>query len=99
VKGNTTNTVIGFLLLTLMVLKVSSFHVYTHQDNITDTIENCNICDVALENQNTEYTFTSILVLLSTVVFIFYRKLSFVSLNETPSLFLRYKLFGRPPPK
>ena len=39
-----------------MLVKVTSFHVYSHQDNKVDTIENCSICELAVQNQNAEYT-------------------------------------------
>lgn len=81
-----------------MLLKVSSFHVYTHQDKILDTVENCTICDFAIQNQNAEFIFTSIFIIISLPVLYVGLKLSFVSIAETPSQFLRLKFFGRPPP-
>nr|WP_298998635.1 hypothetical protein [uncultured Allomuricauda sp.] len=36
----------------LMLLKVSAFHVYTHDHyDDCDSIENCEICDIVLDNQ------------------------------------------------
>lgn len=39
-----------------MFFKISSFHAYTHQDKAVDDIENCAICDLAVKNQQTEFT-------------------------------------------
>jgi len=48
---------ITFLLFALMLFKVSAFHVYTHQNESDNTIENCSTCDIALENQDSELIF------------------------------------------
>lgn len=81
-----------------MLIKVSSFHVYTHQDNSVDTIENCSICDMAIQNQNSDFTFVAILaVILLTAIIFTGKKLLPLSL-EAPSFYFRYAIFGRPPP-
>ncbi|MEM8847973.1 MAG: hypothetical protein AAGD17_12795 [Bacteroidota bacterium] len=50
--------IFGLLLFTgLMLLKVSAFHVYAHQDDDCESIENCEICDIALENQTSDIDF------------------------------------------
>jgi len=41
------------LLLGLLFIKVSAFHVYEHQD-ADNQIEVCGYCDLAIENQQTE---------------------------------------------
>ncbi|UJH67202.1 hypothetical protein [Allomuricauda sp. SCSIO 65647] len=38
-----------------MSIKVSAFHVYSHQD-ADDEVENCAYCDLAIANQQIEYT-------------------------------------------
>ena len=43
-----------FIFLALMTIKVSAFHVYTHQD-VDSQVENCAYCDVAIENQQAEH--------------------------------------------
>jgi len=48
---------VALVLFLLMLCKVSAFHVYTHQDEAANEIENCSVCDVALENQYSELHF------------------------------------------
>ncbi|MEM8847821.1 MAG: hypothetical protein AAGD17_12035 [Bacteroidota bacterium] len=40
---------------TLLLIKVSAFHVYTHHHDDCDSVENCEICDVVFENQTTDF--------------------------------------------
>lgn len=42
-------------LFTLMMVKVSAFHVYMHDDASKAEIENCSTCDLAIEQQQTEF--------------------------------------------
>ncbi|NAY91042.1 hypothetical protein GTQ34_03840 [Muricauda sp. JGD-17] len=52
--------VFGVLLfVSLMLLKVSALHVYSHQDDKGDTIENCQICNILAENQTAEVPLAS----------------------------------------
>ncbi|SHG33288.1 hypothetical protein SAMN04488116_1002 [Flagellimonas flava] len=45
--------ILGFVLLTsLMLVKVSALHVYSHQEDDSDTAENCHLCDIAMDNQS-----------------------------------------------
>ncbi|SFR84537.1 MULTISPECIES: hypothetical protein [Maribacter] len=81
-----------------MLIKVTSFHVYTHQDNTVDTIENCSICDLAVQNQNSEFTFVAILMLVLLSVIIFTGKKLSPLVFEAPSFYFQYAIFGRPPP-
>lgn len=77
---------------------MTSFHVYTHQDNTVDTIENCSICDLAVQNQNSEFTFVAILMLVLLSVIIFTGKKLSPLVFEVPSFYFQYAIFGRPPP-
>ncbi|WP_435625571.1 hypothetical protein [Flagellimonas sp.] len=46
---------LGFLLFAgLILFKVSGFHVYTHHHDDCDSVENCEICDLVLENQTSD---------------------------------------------
>jgi len=45
----------GFFLALLLV-KVSSFHVYSHTDDDCHETEACLYCELAIENQNTGFT-------------------------------------------
>ncbi|NER19032.1 hypothetical protein [Spongiivirga citrea] len=42
-------------LFALMLVKVSAFHVYAHDDASKASIENCNTCDLAIENQQAQF--------------------------------------------
>ncbi len=81
-----------------MLLKVSSFHVYTHQDTLSDTIENCTVCDVALKNQTLELLTIALFVIGYTTFLILDKKVSLAKNPKIPSSFFRFKFFGRPPP-
>jgi hypothetical protein len=90
---------VAFLLFALMLFKVSSFHVYTHQDSATsDDIENCAICELGIENQNSELilapSHTSTVALLK---FETKEQLRFYPVVLSSS-YLRFSFFGRPPP-
>ena len=81
-----------------MLIKVTSFHVYSHQDNKVDTIENCSICELAVQNQNAEYTLVAtFLFIIASVIIITEKKLIPFSTKVT-STYFRYSTFGRPPP-
>ncbi|WP_430908803.1 hypothetical protein [Maribacter sp. 2-571] len=88
---------ISFVLLTLLLVKVTSLHVYTHAEDCDTSIEQCAICDVALENQqpyqlsDSVYEFRFVDIPIVTTVNYGYR-----SLSESP--LSRFSLFGRPPP-
>lgn len=88
----------SLVLLILMFFKVSAFHVYTHQDNSSNQIENCKICDSAIENQNAEHLSVS-------TVFVEMPKIASVQtqaiLGDTQIFIaskVHFRLFGRPPP-
>ncbi|WP_222984094.1 hypothetical protein [Flagellimonas meishanensis] len=56
--------VFGVLLfVTLMMFKVTALHVYSHQDDNGDTVENCQICHVLVENQTVEVPFVAMVTL------------------------------------
>ncbi len=89
---------ITFILLALMLFKVSSFHVYCHEDGASDEIENCELCDLAVENQQSEFAFTPTQTVTSIALVVTdiqnsvtYKQPIFITL-------LRHQLFGRPPP-
>lgn len=87
-----------FFFAALMLVKVSTLHIYTHQDSDEDTIENCLLCDFALENQQTDFFFGSETVLVHTFVDIpDVVESDFINLFLDTSL-SDYTLFSRPPP-
>lgn len=86
-----------FIFVSLMFVKVSALHVYAHQDGDQEKIENCKICDLAVENQNTELNQVSDSeafhpTFLNPIDNNFY----FISLNTKTDF--SYYLFSRPPP-
>ena len=81
-----------------MLFKVSSFHVYTHQDTVSDEIENCAICELAVENQNTEYILTPPQVTTAPFTNLDTKERTTTYTVATASSVLHFSLFGRPPP-
>ena len=81
-----------------MLIKVTSFHVYSHDDNSIDNIENCSICDMAIQNQNSEFTFVAVLLFILLPLITFSCKSITPLVLEAPSFYFRYATFGRPPP-
>ncbi len=93
-----TKYIIPILFFALMLFKVSSFHVYTHHDTTTDQVENCKICDVAIENQDVEFQLTSLVSIPNQQNFELV-EIKITTLNQVDtSLDLHFRLFGRPPP-
>lgn len=92
------STFIAFLLFTLMFFKVSSFHVYTHQDSDANDIENCTLCELAIENQNTDFLLDSPVTVVQNHSDIIILKQPATYNLVVSSTFLRFNFFGRPPP-
>lgn len=84
-------------LFTLMLFKVTSFHIYTHQDS-SDKIENCETCYFSFQNQKIDFRVASVLVLAIVVLVPVSKKILVEtnSLQASPSI--HCTLFGRPPP-
>jgi hypothetical protein len=89
---------VTFVLLTLMFFKVSALHVYGHQDDSLNQIENCKICDSAIENQNAEHLANTSFSVEAPQISI----IETVPIFEYSQLFtspkVHFRLFGRPPP-
>lgn len=90
--------IFSILLFTLMIFKVSSFHVYAHQDETENKIENCSICDIVSLNQENQFT-TSKEIYLPEARFYFipYIKNYESKVNTTASIVPR-SFYCRPPP-
>lgn len=78
---------------------MTSFHVYTHQDNSINSIENCQLCELAVLNQSVEFLVEAVFVFIAAQFLVSSKRKSFFHTSELPSLLLRLRLFGRPPPK
>ncbi len=90
--------VIGFLLFfTLMLVKVSAFHVYAHDDTEADGIENCDVCDLAIENQGSEIQF-SIEVPTIEPPELLPNALEIRLEQQLETGYFNFPLFSRPPP-
>jgi len=81
-----------------MLFKVSAFHVYVHEDGATDEIENCTICDLAIENQTAEHQVSQTQTFNPPQKEIIVWQPTFVEENIVPYTFLHSRFFGRPPP-
>lgn len=99
VKSKLFSSCAAALLVVLMLFKISaSFHAYTHQDNTSDVIENCAICDVAIENQQTEFIATAPQSVAAILFNIDSKEQTTFSSDVPLSFDLLSKYFGRPPP-
>jgi len=98
VKSKLFSNSLAFVLVTLMLFKVSALHVYTHQDNASEDIENCEICELAVENQQAAYLITPPQQVHTDVLnFNTKKQTAFYFRTHASSLF-RFSLYGRPPP-
>lgn len=86
------------LLFTLILLKVSSFHVYTHHDSASNDIENCAFCELAIENQQTAYTLNTPQLFSTAFLETNRNVLAKEYKAVTTSTCFTLHLFGRPPP-
>ncbi|UII75954.1 hypothetical protein LV716_17070 [Flagellimonas sp. HMM57] len=80
-----------------MLIKVSALHVYAHQDDDCDAIENCEICDIALESQS-----SGLEIPLQLICSNGNSILEIKGFKEKSQVFSSasntFRLFGRPPP-
>ncbi|MEW2921998.1 hypothetical protein AB1A65_11055 [Muricauda sp. ANG21] len=90
---------VGLLvILTLMLVKVSAFHIYSHQDCDSDTIENCNDCYLALVSQASDFDAPEDIQVVVNLYFTDNaQQLSIVEQFNGQSCNLFY--FSRPPPR
>ncbi|NAS10640.1 hypothetical protein [Poritiphilus flavus] len=88
----------AFILLGLLLIKISSFHIYDHQDSSIDPMAHCELCLQAIEGQQMEMLYPPFVAdqVISTPI-LFERKAIFpgpvLSNTATPAI-----LFSRPPP-
>ena len=92
------STFIAFLLFTLMFFKVSSFHAYTHLDSDSNEVENCSICDLAIENHDTDFLLVASVDTPTPYLNTINDKQPTIYNVVVSSSFLHFNLFGRPPP-
>lgn len=88
---------ISFFLLALMLCKVTALHVYTHEDSITE-IENCLQCELAIENQESEFSTPASFSFDTPKIVFYYKKVFYRNDNTALHTPLRFRQFGRPPP-
>ncbi|MEP5593666.1 MAG: hypothetical protein ABJP52_06545 [Flavobacteriaceae bacterium] len=86
-----------FLFMTLMLVKVSSLHVYSHGDCDEDEIENCTVCDLAIEAQGSSFVQLVQPEVTFQPFFNFHKPhFDLVIIDKTSDL--SFDLFSRPPP-
>jgi len=98
VKKQKTGALVAFLLFTLLLVKVSAFHVYLHQDDATNEIENCQVCHIVAETQSLEHHNTPPLSVDPPRVEIVLQEPILQDNIIVTSSFLQAKIFSRPPP-
>lgn len=82
-----------------MLFKLSSLYTHTHhEDDCADEIENCSLCELAIENQNSDAVLATVFVFRAVKVYINTSEL-LTSYNVVlSSISIHSSLFGRPPP-
>lgn len=87
-----------FIFVSLMFVKVSALHVYSHQDGDQEKIENCKICDLVVENQGVELNqVANSEAFHPTFLSLQDNNFYYISLNTKKDF--SYHLFSRPPPQ
>lgn len=87
-----------FLFISLMLVKVSALHVYTHNECDSEQIEECEICDVVFENQNNEHNFDNGFDLEVTENLFLVQESISINPHTFISSPIEFRFFGRPPP-
>jgi len=89
----------SFVLFSLILVKVSAFHVYFHSEDSNVSIENCTTCDLAIENQQAQ---SAEIKLLEEAIMINFDFLSkddhFIAVDWIAENELTYYHQNRPPP-
>jgi len=98
VMKRTVQTSISFVLFALMLFKVSSFHAYSHQDGTSNDIENCQVCEFAIENQGADFLLIAPSIVDAPKLFLTTTVQPTSYDLVVTSSFLRFNFFGRPPP-
>lgn len=87
-----------FLLVIFALSKVTSLHVFTHQEADTASVENCSWCHISTVNPNDQFLYPELLELESEV----YLDIYFESPVSIPAVadakLISASLFSRPPP-
>lgn len=88
----------AFLLIGLLLIKISSFHVYEHQDTLDDSLEHCEHCLLVLNAQQSEGLITPVFFLQEYSTPVLYEQ----KIISSGFLFTKTAkpviLFSRPPP-
>ena len=93
-----TRKIIVFLLFTcLMLVKVSAFHVYSHQHDDKDAIEHCDQCEIAMEAQNADFEVLADIVVCEPLQVAISKRMVLTDTDATIET-STYILFSRPPP-
>lgn len=88
----------ALVLFALLWVKVSAFHVYAHQDDATNEIENCKVCHLMVESQSVEEQIAPAPSFDTPHIEIISRASIFENKIVVVSPLLHARLFGRPPP-
>ncbi|MEM9647150.1 MAG: hypothetical protein AAF969_01625 [Bacteroidota bacterium] len=89
---------LSFLLIGLLLIKISAFHVYEHEDKLDDSTEHCEHCLLVLDGPQSEGLMPTKLMSEKTMEPVLYQDQiipSGISGENTTRLTI---LFSRPPP-
>ncbi|MDV7138924.1 hypothetical protein R3X28_08550 [Maribacter sp. TH_r10] len=87
-----------FFLAILIFVKASAFHVFAHEDEDGTHIENCLVCTMAMEMQQTVHDQPDTLVFDPEVILVDIIRSFGIDNNEIISTQPVFSYFSRPPP-
>ncbi|WP_147415999.1 hypothetical protein [Ulvibacterium marinum] len=87
-----------FFLVGMLFAKITAFHVYEHHDVENDTVDQCELCILAIDNQQSETTSFSFVALDQPSFLWDYEPRVFFSSIQIPKTQLESHHCSRPPP-
>ncbi len=87
-----------FFLVGMLFAKITAFHVYEHHDVENDTVDQCELCILAIDNQQSEIVSLSFTALNQPSSFWDYEPRIFFSSIQIPKTQLEFHHCSRPPP-
>lgn len=89
----------ALLLFSLLLVKISAFHIYEHHDTLDGNAKHCEICLLTLEGQQLEGTIPAAITFDGTRLLVSYEPQTvYYSRHDTDAL-RKGELFSRPPPQ
>jgi hypothetical protein len=87
-----------FFLVGMLFAKISAFHVYEHHDVENDKVGQCELCILAIDNQQSEIVSFSFVGFDEPYSLWDYEPRLFFSSVQIPKMLLEFHHCSRPPP-